>query len=94
MAYTFRALGGADVPVFKRLLEVFGDAFDERDTYQGAVPSDDYLRTLLDRPTFVAPVALDGHDVVGGLAAYVLDEFGLLHAAERPRADARRMGTA
>ena len=75
MPYTFRALGGADVPVFKRLLEVFGDAFDERDTYQGAVPSDDYLRALLDRPTFVALAALDGDDVVGGLAAYVLHKF-------------------
>ena len=75
MAYAIRQLAGPDVAVLKRLLRTFGDAFGEPDTYQGAVPSDDYLRTLLERPTFVALAALDGEGVVGGLVAYVLDKF-------------------
>ena len=75
MAYAIRQLAGSDVAVLKRLLRTFGDAFGEPETYQGAVPSDDYLRTLLDKPTFIALVALDGDEVVGGLAAYVLEKF-------------------
>ena len=43
--------------------------------YQGAVPSDDYLRVLLGKSTFIALAALDGQEVVGGLAAYVLEKF-------------------
>jgi aminoglycoside 3-N-acetyltransferase I len=75
VAYAIRHLAGPDVAVLKRLLRTFGAAFGEPETYQGAVPSDDYLRALLDGPTLVALAALDGDEVVGGLAAYVLDKF-------------------
>ena len=75
MAYAIRQLAGSDVSVLKRLLRTFGEAFGEPETYQGAVPSDDYLRALLDKPTFIALAALDGDEVVGGLAAYVLEKF-------------------
>jgi len=73
--YAIRHLAVGDVPVLKRLLRAFGEAFGEPDTYQDAVPSDGYLRTLLDKPTFVALAALDGAEVVGGLVAYVLEKF-------------------
>jgi aminoglycoside 3-N-acetyltransferase I len=75
VGYAITQLAACDVPVLRRLLRTFGDAFDEPDTYQGAVPSDEYLRALLDKPTFVALAALDGDQVVGGLAAYVLEKF-------------------
>ena len=75
MAYAIRRLTGPDVAVLKRLLRTFGDAFGEAETYQGAVPSDGYLGALLDGQTFVALAALEGEEVVGGLAAYVLDKF-------------------
>jgi len=75
MAYVVRHLAGADAAVLKRLLRTFGEAFGEPDTYQGAVPSDDYLRVLLGKSTFIALAALDGQEVVGGLAAYVLEKF-------------------
>jgi hypothetical protein len=42
--YAYRRLTCADVPLLKDLLRVFGEAFDEVDTYQRSVPSDDYLR--------------------------------------------------
>ena len=45
--YTFKHLASCDVPVLKALLAVFGEAFGETATYQGAVPSDTYLDTLL-----------------------------------------------
>jgi aminoglycoside 3-N-acetyltransferase I len=68
-------LGAGDLALFKELLRVFGDAFGEPDTYQGAVPDDEYLRALLGSPHFIAVVAVVGDEVVGGLAAYELQKF-------------------
>ena len=73
--YAYRQLAGADVSRLRDLLRVFGEAFDEIDTYQHAVPNDDYLSRMLDRPHFIAVVAMFGDDVIGGLAAYELDKF-------------------
>ena len=73
--YTCRELSSADGALLKELLAVFGQAFGEIDTYQGAIPSDRYLTELLARPHFIAIVALHDGEVVGGLAAYVLDKF-------------------
>jgi aminoglycoside 3-N-acetyltransferase I len=73
--YTFRLLEASDLALMKDLLRVFGDAFDDVETYQGAVPSDEYLAGLLSGPSFIAIVALDGTEVVGGLAAYELQKF-------------------
>ena len=75
MTYTYRCLSSADVDVLKDLMRVFGEAFNERVTYQGAVPSDGYLRRLLSRPHFIVLVALNDAEVVGGLAAYELEKF-------------------
>ena len=47
------------------MLKVFGEAFEDPQTYQGSVPGDDYLRSLLGKPHFVALAALDAHRVVG-----------------------------
>jgi aminoglycoside 3-N-acetyltransferase I len=73
--YAYRQLTCADVPLFKDLLRVFGEAFDEVDTYQHSVPCDDYLTRLLSKQHFIAVVAMKGEEVVGGLAAYELDKF-------------------
>jgi aminoglycoside 3-N-acetyltransferase I len=73
--YRFRQLGSADVALLKDLSRVLGEAFDEADTYQGAIPSDEYLAGLLSLEKFVAIVAMTAEQVVGGLAAYVLDKF-------------------
>src|SRR5262245_1891827 len=70
-----KQLSGSDVDLLKQLLKVFGEAFDDIPTYQHAVPGDDYLRSLLQRSHFIALVALNDDEVVGGLAAYELDKF-------------------
>jgi len=70
-----KQLSAADLPILHRLLALFGEAFGEPDTYQGAVPSDAYLAKLLGRPHFIALAALDGDEVIGGLAAYQLEKF-------------------
>jgi aminoglycoside 3-N-acetyltransferase I len=78
MAYTFEQLTVSDVNLLKDLLRVFGEAFEDVDTYQGAVPADDYLRSLLAMRHFIVVVARsDSPDngVVGGLAAYELQKF-------------------
>jgi aminoglycoside 3-N-acetyltransferase I len=75
MSYTTRHLAAHDLAIMKGLLAMFGEAFGDHDAYQGAVPSDDYLGRLLAKPHFVALAALDGEEVVGGLAAYELEKF-------------------
>jgi aminoglycoside 3-N-acetyltransferase I len=83
MPYAYKHITAsiADLTVFKQLLSVFGEAFGEVDTYQGHVPPDAYLTALLGKPHFIALAALDGDEVVGGLAAYVLEKF------EQPRSE-------
>ncbi len=75
MNISYKRLAVPDVLLMKELLRVFGDAFQEPQTYQGAIPSDAYLASLLGESHFIPLVALDDKVVIGGLAAYVLDKF-------------------
>lgn len=59
----------------RRMLAMFGRAFDELDAYTDRQPGDEYLSSLLASTTFIAIAALDGQEVVGGIAAYVLPKF-------------------
>jgi aminoglycoside 3-N-acetyltransferase I len=68
-------LGPADVDRMRDLLAVFGTAFDETETYGGAPPSHAYLVRLLGSECFVALVAQQDDEVVGGIAAYELRKF-------------------
>lgn len=63
------------LPEIRGMLEMFGQAFDDADSYGSAPPSDAYLKALLGRDTFIAIAALDGARVAGGVAAYVLSKF-------------------
>ena len=65
----------ADLDQFKELLNVFAEAFEDPEHYQSAVPSDDYLTSLLTADNFIAVAAVADGKVVGGLAAYVLKKF-------------------
>jgi len=68
-------LGRADIPLFRALNALFGEAFGDRETYGGAPPTDGYLKELLGKEHVIALVALDGEAVLGGLVAYELDKF-------------------
>jgi aminoglycoside 3-N-acetyltransferase I len=72
---TCKVLAPADLPLMRALMKLFGEAFGEVATYQAKAPSDAYLRALLAKPHFIAIVATKGDEVVGGLAAYVLEKF-------------------
>ncbi len=54
---------------------VFAEAFEDHESYQSSLPSDEYLASLLADPTFIPLVAVADGKVVGGLAAYVLRKF-------------------
>jgi aminoglycoside 3-N-acetyltransferase I len=54
---------------------MFGEAFDEVDTYGGARPGKGYLERLLDSDYFIALAAIKDDVVVGGIAAYELHKF-------------------
>ncbi|WP_076004312.1 AAC(3)-I family aminoglycoside N-acetyltransferase [Dehalogenimonas formicexedens] len=75
LKYTYRRLTGLDLPEMNALLKVFGEAFKEPATYQGNAPSEAYLKNLLDKTEFIVLVAFIGEEVIGGLAAYVLEKF-------------------
>src|SRR4051812_7156508 len=65
----------AEVPLLRQLNTLFGDAFDDPETYGAAPPGDEWLEGLLAREHVVALVAIEDESVVGGLVAYELDKF-------------------
>ena len=73
--FTIRMLGPDDVALMEGMSVMFGRAFNEPETYGGARPSEAYLRRLLGSDSFIAVAALQGGEVVGGLAAYELRKF-------------------
>jgi aminoglycoside 3-N-acetyltransferase I len=74
-AFELRQLAAGDVALLNGLLTVFGEAFDDTESYGSARPRADYLARLLADETFIALVALKDARVVGGLVAYELRKF-------------------
>ena len=72
---TILRLGPDDLKLMDGLLEMFGEAFGEPETYGRARPGADYQRRLLGDPGFVALVKVVDDRVAGGLAAYELRKF-------------------
>ena len=74
---TFRAqrLVPGDIALMHGMLGMFSAAFEDPDSYDKKRPRDAYLDKLLTGDTFIALVALQGDDVVGGIAAYELHKF-------------------
>ena len=73
--FEVRRLFAADLQVMRDLLRVFGEAFDEIETFSARKPGGDYLMGLLGNSDFVALAALERGEVIGGLAAYELPKF-------------------
>lgn len=75
MSYSVKQLTANDLALMHGLLDCFGEAFNEGDTYGANRPDADYLQDLLGSETFIALVALREDAVVGALAAYELKKF-------------------
>ncbi len=73
--FTIRQLTADDIGEMEALLRMFGEAFNDVDTYTGKQPGPDYLRSLLGGDSFIALVASSGARIVGGIAAYELRKF-------------------
>ncbi len=54
---------------------MFGQAFDDVETYTSAQPTAQYLKSLLSSDQFFALAAIQEDEVIGGLAAYLLQKF-------------------
>jgi aminoglycoside 3-N-acetyltransferase I len=67
-----RQLAADDIDLMRGLLRMFGEAFEDPETYAARQPSDAYLKSLLAGDTVIALAALDDGGGVGGLAAYEL----------------------
>jgi aminoglycoside 3-N-acetyltransferase I len=74
-SFTVRQLAPSDVTLFSQMLDVFGHAFDDVETYGNARPTAAYVERLLASETFIALVAIRDGLVVGALAAYELRKF-------------------
>ncbi|MDX1403060.1 MAG: GNAT family N-acetyltransferase [Woeseiaceae bacterium] len=72
---SIRVLDAADVVLLEDMLTMFGEAFDEFETYNAARPGQAYLQKLLGSDYFIAIAAVDDDTVVGGIAAYDLVKF-------------------
>lgn len=76
MKYTLKQLTSSDLDLMYSLLDCFGEAFKDQDTYGENRPDEEYLRSLLGSDSFIAIVVVDeAESVVGGLAAYELKKF-------------------
>ena len=70
-----RQLAASDLQLMNAMLTLFGEAFDDVETYGAARPSPAYLERLLGRDYFIALAASKDGCVVGALAAYELQKF-------------------
>jgi len=73
--YATKRLGAGDLAEIKELLQMFGDAFEDSESYHVHVPDDAYLRERLADGGFFAVIASDNGAIIGGLAAYELKKF-------------------
>lgn len=73
--FDLRVLSAGDIAPMRGMLRMFGTAFADVATYTANQPDDAYVAQLLSNRDFIAIAATFGHEVVGGLAAYVLTKF-------------------
>lgn len=74
-SFSIRQLDAKDTETFRDLLSLFGEVFEDKETYCGAQPDRAYLEDILGSETFIALAAQEEERVIGGLAAYVLRKF-------------------
>jgi aminoglycoside 3-N-acetyltransferase I len=73
--FVLQQLTPADVGMMRALNSLFGEAFDDVETYGAEPPTDSYLESLLAKEHVIVLTARIGAEVVGGLVAYELEKF-------------------
>jgi aminoglycoside 3-N-acetyltransferase I len=74
-SFSIHQIAPDEIALMAAMLTTFGAAFDEVETYGVNRPSAAYLQRLLGSDYFIAIVALQNGEVVGGIAAYELIKF-------------------
>jgi len=74
-SYRLLQLSKTDVNILRQMIHLFGEAFEEPETYLSQKTSSAYLEGLLQKSHIIFIAALYKDKVVGGLAAYVLEKF-------------------
>lgn len=72
---SIQRLSKEKIPEFRELIRIFGEVFEEPDTYQFNKVSTAYLQERVSDPNFICLTAQVEEKVVGGLVAYVLHKF-------------------
>jgi len=72
---TIKQLTVNDLELMDGLLAMFGEAFNDAETYVGRKPGAEYTRRLLGSEWFIALAAVMEGIVVGGIAAYEFKKF-------------------
>lgn len=75
MTITIQQISAAHLPLMDGLLAMFGEAFEDIETYTASKPRPEYFRRLLGNDSFIALAAMCNGEVIGGLAAYELMKF-------------------
>lgn len=70
-----KQLSATDLHLMSSMLSLFGEVFDDVETYNAKRPGRAYMQKLLGSDYFIALVALKDEQVVGALAAYELQKF-------------------
>lgn len=81
MTVAVRRLGAGDLAALNGLLDVFGAAFEDPDTYGAHRPAPGYSADVLGRDHVIVLVAEEAGAVLGGLIAYDLPKL------EQPRSE-------
>jgi len=75
MSISIHRIKANEIELLEGLMTVFADVFSDPQTYTQNQPSANYVHSLLASDTFIALVAIDNHEVIGGLTAYELKKF-------------------
>ncbi len=73
--WTLRQLGPQDLAAMHALLDTFGEAFEDPEHFGADRPDAPYLQRLLGSDGFIVLAAERDGQVLGGLAAYVLQKY-------------------
>ncbi len=73
--YRIHRLQPGDDGLFSAMLDLFGLAFEDEQTYGAERPAADYVANLMANPGVVCLVAVENGEVIGALAGYELPKF-------------------
>lgn len=75
LKYEIKRLGAEDLELMEEILDLFGEEFEEKETYGANRPGKDYMDGLLGRGSFIALAAVSNERVIGALCAYEFKKF-------------------